>query len=58
MRYFEHGKPIDPSGMVRWRERIGEAGAEELLRQTVESGLRIKAVKPYQLKRANVDTTV
>ena len=47
MKYFEHEMPIDPSSMVRWRERVGEAGAEKLLRQTVESGLRIKAVKPY-----------
>ncbi len=58
MKYFEHEFPIDPSSMVRWRERIGKAGAEELLRQTIESGLRIKAIKKHQLKRANVDTTV
>ncbi len=58
MKYFEHEFPIDPSSMVRWRDRIGEAGAEELLRQTIESGLRIKAIKKHQLKRVNVDTTV
>jgi len=58
MRYFEHEKPIDPSSMVRWRERIGEAGAEELLKQTIESGLKLKAIKKSQLKRINVDTTV
>jgi len=58
MKTFEHELPIDPSSMVRWRERIGEAGAEELLRQTLESGLKIKAIKKHQLKRANVDTTV
>jgi len=58
MRYFEHAMPIDPSSMVRRRERIGEAGAEELLKQTVESGLKIKAIKKHQLKRVNVDTTV
>ena len=58
MKYFEHDFPIDPSSMVRWRGRIGEAGAEELLRQTIESGLKIKAIKKHQLKRANVDTTV
>jgi len=58
MRYFEHAMPIDPSSMVRWRERIGEAGAEELLKQTIGSGLKIKAIKVHQLKRVNVDTTV
>jgi IS5 family transposase len=58
MKWFEHEVPIDPSSMTRWRKRIGEAGAEGLLRETLEAGLKIKAVKPYQLKRVNVDTTV
>ena len=58
MKYFEYEMPIDPSSMVRWRNRIGEAGAEELLKQTIELGLKIKAIKVHQLKRINVDTTV
>ena len=58
MKYFEHDLPIHPSSMTRWRKRIGEAGAEELLKETIEAGLRLKAVKSYQLKRVNIDTTV
>jgi len=58
MKYFEHRVPIDPSSMTRWRKRIGEAGAEELLKETIASGLKLKAVKVHQLKRVNVDTTV
>ncbi len=58
MKYFEHDLPIHPSSMTRWRKRMGEAGAEELLKETIEAGLRLKAVKPYQLKRVNIDTTV
>lgn len=58
MKYFEHKLPIDPSSMTRWRKRIGEAGAEELLKETIEAGLKLKAVKVSQLKRVNVDTTV
>lgn len=58
MKWFEHELPIHPSSMTRWRKRIGEAGAEELLKETLEAGLRLKAVKPYQLKRVNIDTTV
>ena len=58
MKYFEHDLPIHPSSMTRWRKRIGEAGAEELLKETIEAGLRLKAVKAYQLKRVNIDTTV
>ena len=58
MKWFEHKIPIHPSSMTRWRKRIGDAGAEELLRETIESGLKLKAVRAYQLKRVNVDTTV
>lgn len=58
MKYFEHMLPIHPSSMPRWGKRIGEAGAEELLKETIEAGLKLKAVKAYQLKRVNVDTTV
>jgi IS5 family transposase len=58
MKYFGHNPPIDSSSMTRWRKRIGEAGAEELLKETIQAGLKIKAVKAYQLKRVNVDTTV
>lgn len=43
--------------MTRWRKRIGEAGAKELLKETLETGLRLKAVKTSQLKRVNVYTT-
>jgi transposase, IS5 family len=57
-QYFEHAAPIDPTVMSRFRKRIGEAGAEELLKETIEAGLKMKAIKPHQLKRVNVDTTV
>jgi IS5 family transposase len=58
MKFFEYCPPIDPSSMSNWRKRIGEAGAEELLRETIEAGLKLKAIKPTQLQRVNVDTTV
>jgi transposase, IS5 family len=58
MRFFEHQFPIDPSTMSRWRSRISEAGAEELLKETIQAGLRLRIIKPSQLKRVNVDTTV
>ena len=57
-KWFEHTSPIDPSSMTRWRKRIGEAGAEELLKETIAAGLKLRAVKPSQIKRINVDTTV
>ena len=58
MKWFKHELPINPSSMTRWRKRIGEAGAEELLKETIKAGLKLKAVKSFQLKRVNVDTTV
>ncbi len=58
MEFFCHEAPIDPSSMSRWRRRVGEAGAEEMLKGTIEAGLRLKVIKPSQLKRVNVDTTV
>ena len=58
MRYFQHKSPLDPSSMSRWRTRAGKTGLEELLAETIRAGLRIGAVKPSQLKRVNLDTTV
>ncbi len=58
MQYFEHDPPINPSSMSRWRKRIGEAGAEALLKETAAAGLTIKAIKPRPFKRVTVDTIV
>jgi IS5 family transposase len=55
---FQHRLPIDPSNMTRWRTRLGEAGAEQMLRATIEAGMRTGMVRPTGLKRINVDTTV
>lgn len=57
-RYFQHRLPIDGSSMTRWRQRLGEAGAEQMLRATIETGIKMGAIRPAQLKRVNVDTTV
>ena len=57
-QFFEHERPIDPSSMTRWRKRLGEAGAEAMLKVTIETGLKMKVIKPSQMQRVNVDTTV
>ena len=44
--------------MTRWRKRLGEAGAEQMLRETIEAGMRMKAIRPAELQSLNVDTTV
>lgn len=58
VEFFCHEAPIDPSSMSRWRRRVGEAGGGELLKQTIEAGLKLKVIKPSELRRVNVDTTV
>lgn len=57
-QYFEHMMPIDPSSMTRWRKRIGEDGAEELLKQTIETAMRCGYLKKKDCAKVNVDTTV
>ena len=57
-RYFQHRLPIDASSMTRWRRRLGEAGAEQMLRETIAAGIKMGAISATDLKRVNVDTTV
>ena len=56
--YFQHRVPVDASSMTRWRQRLGEAGAEQMLRATIAAGIEMGSIRPAQLKRINVDTTV
>jgi IS5 family transposase len=58
MEFFCYEPPISPSSMSRWRSRVGQAGGGELLRETVECGLRLGAIKPSESGRVNVDATV
>jgi len=56
--FFEHTPPIDSSSMTYWRAYLKEAGVEEMLAETIRTGLRGGFVKPADLQRVNVDTTV
>jgi IS5 family transposase len=38
--YFQHKFPLDPSSLVRWRNRVGAEGIEKLLKETIESAKR------------------
>lgn len=35
--YLQTRPPVDPSSLTRWRKRLGEAGVEELLAETIEA---------------------
>lgn len=52
-RCFQHDLPCDPSSLVRWRQRIGEAGYGWLLAQSIEA-----ATKDCVFKRASLDEVV
>ena len=56
--FFQHRAPIDPSSLTRWRNRIGEEGAEWLLTKTIEAGRTSGAVDDKSFERVSVDTTV
>ena len=57
-QHFEHKFPIDPSSMTRWRARVGVAGAETLLSQTILTAVKQGYLKRTQLAKVSVDTTV
>ena len=57
-RYFKHELPCDSSSPVRWRQRIGEAGCEWLLAQSIEAAKSGGVIKRQSLDTVVLDTTV
>jgi IS5 family transposase len=58
MDYFEHRLPCDATQIGRFRKALGEDGLELLLKATIDTAVAIDAVKPQDLERVIVDTTV
>ena len=56
--YYEDRLPCDASTLVKFRQLLGEDGAEELLAQTISMAVDMKLIKPQELSRVIVDTTV
>ena len=56
--FFQTCLPCDSSSLTRWRQRLGEAGMEELLAQTINAAKAMKAVDARELSRVIVDSTV
>jgi IS5 family transposase len=56
--FFQHRAPIHPSSLSRWRDRIGDEGAEWLLTKTIEAGCTSGVVKDESLSQVSIDTTV
>jgi transposase, IS5 family len=58
MEYYEPRLPCDATQIGRFRRAIGEEGLEQLLKATIETAVDVKAIKPAELERVIVDTTV
>ncbi len=56
--YFEHHHPCDATTLVKFRQLLGEEGVEELLAQTINVAVDLKLIKPQELSRVIVDSTV
>jgi hypothetical protein len=56
--YYEHRLPCDATQIGRFRRDLGEDGLELLLKATIDTAVTIDAVKPKDLERVIVDTTV
>ncbi len=56
--YFEPRLPCDDSQIGRFRQVLGEAGVEQLLKTTIEAAVAMKTIKPEEFERVIVDTTV
>jgi IS5 family transposase len=56
--YFEHRRPCDATTLVKFRQLLGEEGVEELLAQTINVAVDLQLIKPQELSRVIVDSTV
>jgi IS5 family transposase len=56
--FFQHRLVFDRSSLTRWRNRMGEERLKALLQESLSIAVRTKAIKPSELSRVIVDTTV
>src|SRR3989475_3223837 len=56
--FFQHRLPFDRSSLTRWRQRMGEAKLTALIQESLAVATRTEAMKPKDLARAVVDTTM
>ena len=56
--FFQHRLVFDRSSLTRWRQRMGEERLQALLQESLSVATRTEAIKPSDLNRVIVDTTV
>jgi IS5 family transposase len=57
-KFFQHRLAFDRSSLTRWRQRMGEERLLALLQESLATAARTGALKPSDLSRVVVDTTV
>ncbi|TCS98715.1 DDE family transposase [Tepidimonas ignava] len=58
LAYYEDRLPCDATTLVKFRQLLGEEGVQELLAQTINVAVELKLIKPQELTRVIVDSTV
>ena len=56
--YFAHEVPCEPTSLGKWRQRVGAAGSEKLLKESRAAAQREAVLTPVEVKTVNGDTTV
>jgi IS5 family transposase len=56
--FFQHEAPFDRTSMTRWRQRMGEDKLTALLQESLATATRTGALRPADLSKVIVDTTV
>ncbi|HEY4344264.1 MAG TPA: IS5 family transposase [Parvibaculum sp.] len=56
--FFRHDLPFDRSSLTRWRHRMGEEKLLALIQESLSVATKTGAMKPSDLSRVIVDTTV
>lgn len=56
--YYEDRQPCDATTLIKFRQLLGDEGVEELLAQTINVAVELKLIKPQELTRVIVDSTV
>ncbi|MGH6794010.1 MAG: IS5 family transposase [Methylocella sp.] len=56
--FFQHRLPVEPPSLSIFRKRVGKAGLERLLQETIRLGLKTGTIAFRDLQKVNVDTTV
>src|SRR6516164_3203212 len=58
LTFFQHALMFDRSSLTRWRQRMGADKLKALLQESLAVATRTEAMKPSDLARVVIDTTV